>query len=50
MVGSPLGLSATPPQTRIPYPRLGQHTAAVLTELLGYDDHTIADLQREGVV
>jgi crotonobetainyl-CoA:carnitine CoA-transferase CaiB-like acyl-CoA transferase len=31
-------------------PRLGQHSAEVLTELLGYDEHRIAALRRDGVL
>lgn len=42
LVGSPLKMSATPPSYRLPPPRLGAHTAEVLSELLGYDDAAIA--------
>ena len=42
LVGSPLKMSATPPGYRLPPPRLGQHTAEVLGELLGYDEAAIA--------
>ncbi len=42
LVGSPLKMSATPPSYRLPPPRLGEHTAQVLRELLGYDDAAIA--------
>ena len=42
LVGSPLKMSATPPSYRLPPPRLGEHTAQVLRDLLGYDDAAIA--------
>jgi len=42
LVGSPLKMSATPPSYRLPPPRLGEHSAQVLRELLGYDDAAIA--------
>ncbi|RPH67307.1 MAG: CoA transferase, partial [Burkholderiales bacterium] len=42
LVGSPLKMSATPPSYRLPPPRLGEHTDAVLSELLGYDAAAIA--------
>ncbi len=50
LVGSPLNLSETPPQTRIPYPKLGEHTADVLADVLGYDADTVAALREAGVV
>ncbi|MBA3588088.1 CaiB/BaiF CoA-transferase family protein [Methylibium sp.] len=37
LVASPLKLSATPARTRLPPPRLGEHTEAVLLDWLGWD-------------
>lgn len=45
LVGSPLKMSATPPTYRLAPPRLGEHTAEVLRELLGYDTAAIAAAQ-----
>ena len=42
LVGSPLRFSATPVSYRRAPPRLGEHTAEVLGELLGYDAARIA--------
>lgn len=50
MVGSPLGLSETPPVTRTPPPALGEHTADVLSSVLKLDDDTIANLRQAGTV
>ena len=49
-LGAPVKLSRTPPDTtRLPGPRLGEHTEAVLREA-GYDDARIAELLRAGAV
>jgi crotonobetainyl-CoA:carnitine CoA-transferase CaiB-like acyl-CoA transferase len=48
-MGTPIKLSATPGTLRTPPPTLGQHTAAVLTEL-GYDPETIARLKAAGAI
>jgi crotonobetainyl-CoA:carnitine CoA-transferase CaiB-like acyl-CoA transferase len=48
-VRSPLDLSATPPETRLLPPTLGQHTAEVLREL-GYEDQTIAAWRMDGAI
>jgi len=48
-VASPLRLSASPVQMRMPPPALGQHTAEVLAEL-GLSAEAIAGLQSRGVV
>lgn len=45
-VRSPLRLQATPVRTPFGAPLLGQHTAEVLKEWLGYDDSKIAALTR----
>jgi crotonobetainyl-CoA:carnitine CoA-transferase CaiB-like acyl-CoA transferase len=50
LAGTPLNLSATPAQMRLPPPLLGEHTDAILARLLGLDDRAIAELHREGVV
>jgi len=50
LVGPAPKLSATPAQIRSAPPALGAHTAAVLQELLGYDEATIARLQAEGAL
>jgi crotonobetainyl-CoA:carnitine CoA-transferase CaiB-like acyl-CoA transferase len=49
-VASPLRLSETPPVAHGAPPDLGQHTDAVLADLLGYDGERIADLRRRGIV
>ncbi|GIX48386.1 MAG: hypothetical protein KatS3mg131_2597 [Candidatus Tectimicrobiota bacterium] len=41
--------SATPASVRLPPPRLGEHTEAVLGEL-GYRAEAIAALRRQGVI
>jgi crotonobetainyl-CoA:carnitine CoA-transferase CaiB-like acyl-CoA transferase len=45
----PTSFSDTPVSYRLPPPRLGEHTEAVLAEL-GYDAEAIAQLRAEGVV
>lgn len=50
VTGPPVKLSATPGRTGEPAPLLGQHTAGVLTELLGLDDSAIRDLVLRGVL
>jgi crotonobetainyl-CoA:carnitine CoA-transferase CaiB-like acyl-CoA transferase len=50
MVGSPLKLSDTPVEYRLPPPMLGQHTRSVLQELLALDDERIAALLASGVI
>jgi formyl-CoA transferase len=46
LVGSPMRLSETPVQYTLPPPRLGEHTAQVLGELLGYDADQIAAISK----
>ncbi len=48
LVGSPLRFSATPVSYRRAPPRLGEHTAEVLGELLGYDANQIAAVAPDG--
>jgi CoA:oxalate CoA-transferase len=47
---SPLKLSETPGEVYAPAPMLGQHSAAVLREVLGYSPAQIAQLQAAGVL
>lgn len=49
MLNAPIRLSATPPSIRHVAPRLGEHNAEVLLEN-GYDEETIRDLQKLGVL
>lgn len=48
-IGSPIHLSGTPTDYRLPPPLCGQHTAQVLEDLLGYDDERMAQLAIAGV-
>ncbi|GAB4358123.1 MAG: CaiB/BaiF CoA-transferase family protein [Immundisolibacter sp.] len=50
LVGSPLRFSDTPVEYRLPPPRLGEHTDAVLGGLLGKSAAEIAALRAAGVV
>ena len=50
LAGTPLNLSGTPTQMRMPPPLLGEHTNEILTNLLGLNDRAIADLRRDGVI
>jgi formyl-CoA transferase len=50
LVGSPMKLSKTPVQYRIPPPLLGEHTESVLQEVLGYDKEKIARLKEGKVI
>lgn len=50
LVASPLKLGATPVCKDRPPPLLGQHTAEVLAEVLGWDAARIRQLQTEGVI
>jgi len=49
-VVAPIRFSATPLAYDAPPPLLGEHTAAVLGEALGFDAGTIADLAARGVI
>jgi glutaryl-CoA transferase len=48
-LGSPIKMSATPPDVRRRAPRLGEHTGEVLREL-GLSDDEIATLKRERAI
>jgi formyl-CoA transferase len=50
LVGSPMKLSETPVQYRIPPPLLGEHTEEILRDVLGYDKAKIARLKEEKVI
>jgi formyl-CoA transferase len=50
LVGSPMKLSATPPQYEMPPPLLGQHTEEVLHEVLGHSSEEIAKLKEKGII
>jgi len=49
-LGIPVKLSATPGAVRLPPPRLGEHTRAVLRNDLGMEEARLADLEARGVV
>ena len=48
--GIPIKLSETPGQVDAPAPNLGEHTASVLTALLGMDAEAVRRLKHAGVV
>ncbi|MES2299654.1 MAG: CaiB/BaiF CoA-transferase family protein [Pseudomonadota bacterium] len=50
LVRSPMRLSATPTATDMAPPLLGQHTDAVLREVLGHSEERIAELRAKGVL
>jgi len=50
LVSSPIKLSATPVRSDLPPPLLGQHTEAVLRELLNCSDERLADLKTSKVI
>jgi alpha-methylacyl-CoA racemase len=51
LLGAPVKLSRTPADAnRLPGPALGEHSAAVLRELAGYDEARIAELMQTGAV
>jgi crotonobetainyl-CoA:carnitine CoA-transferase CaiB-like acyl-CoA transferase len=50
VTGTPIKLSETPGSPGAPAPLLGQHTSAVLRELLGIEDSAIDALARKGVI
>jgi crotonobetainyl-CoA:carnitine CoA-transferase CaiB-like acyl-CoA transferase len=49
-IASPIRLSRTPVDYRLPPPGLGMHTHEVLKEHLGLDEAELADLQAQGVI
>ncbi|HEY8950637.1 MAG TPA: CaiB/BaiF CoA-transferase family protein [Rhizomicrobium sp.] len=50
LAASPLRLEKTPPEYRLPPPLLGQHTAEVLSEVLGLGREEVTALERAQVV
>jgi formyl-CoA transferase/CoA:oxalate CoA-transferase len=50
VLGVPVKLSETPGSVRLPPPRLGEHTASVLQNDLGYDEVRIRSLAESGAV
>jgi crotonobetainyl-CoA:carnitine CoA-transferase CaiB-like acyl-CoA transferase len=50
LLGSPLRLSDTPVEYRLPPPLLGQHTDEVLGGLLGMEGDELSRLRQSGVV
>ena len=50
LIANPVRLSETPVDYRITAPMLGEHTASVLSELLGMDEAEISALQAKGIV
>ncbi|HEX4456937.1 MAG TPA: CoA transferase [Polyangia bacterium] len=50
VTGVPVKLSETPGTVRKPPPRLGEHTRAVLAEVLGLDDAQLNQLLEEGAL
>jgi formyl-CoA transferase len=50
MVASPLKIPTAPPVVRLAPPMLGEHSAQILHELLGMDEHSVAKLREAGVV
>jgi crotonobetainyl-CoA:carnitine CoA-transferase CaiB-like acyl-CoA transferase len=50
MIGNPIKFSRSPVEYRDPPPRLGEHTDAVLADLLGLSPEEIAALRASGVV
>ena len=52
-LGNPIKLSATPPDKRGVYrspPAIGQHTREVLSQLLGYSESKIEELEKQGAI
>jgi formyl-CoA transferase len=50
LLTSPLKIPTAPTTVRLPPPHLGQHTEAILHELLGYAPDQIAALRENGVI
>ncbi len=50
LAGTPLNLSETPVQMRLPPPLLGEHTDEILSRVLKMDERAIEELRKDGVV
>jgi crotonobetainyl-CoA:carnitine CoA-transferase CaiB-like acyl-CoA transferase len=50
MPNVPMKLSGTPAEVELPPPLLGEHTDAVLRELLGYEEDRLAQLHATGAI
>ena len=50
MVRSPLRMSASPTTAPVAPPTLGQHTRAVLRDVLGYSAERIGELEQKGAI
>jgi crotonobetainyl-CoA:carnitine CoA-transferase CaiB-like acyl-CoA transferase len=50
LVASPIKLSCTPVREDFPPPMLGQHTAEILSEVLGWTAEQLGPLRRKGVI
>lgn len=50
LVGSPLKMSATPVEYRIPPPLMGEHTEDILMDVLGYSNEKVKELRNRGCV
>jgi crotonobetainyl-CoA:carnitine CoA-transferase CaiB-like acyl-CoA transferase len=48
--GFPVKMEKTPATYRIPAPQLGEHSAEILKEMLGYYDEQIEELRKSGTV
>lgn len=50
MVGSPLKMSGTPVEYRLPPPLMGEHTEMVLMEALGISREQVTELRKQGCI
>jgi crotonobetainyl-CoA:carnitine CoA-transferase CaiB-like acyl-CoA transferase len=50
LVASPIKMSRTPVRLDLPPPMLGQHTAEVLAEVLGWNAEQLGPLRSKGVI
>jgi crotonobetainyl-CoA:carnitine CoA-transferase CaiB-like acyl-CoA transferase len=50
LVASPIKMSLTPVRQDLPPPMLGQHTAQVLQEVLGWDAQQQGALRGKGII